>query len=391
MKGFRAAVAGALFHAAAIALLCPAALAQQPAPATPAAGNPAPATGAPAANAQPANAAQEPAAAKGAPTGVAGGRNATLQDRIPADQLLTLQAGTDAFQARFIADLSGLPRGAVIVLHNSGQHPSWPFTVAALLDDLPLHGWSTLSIELPAPAQDADAAPSGTAAAPAATPGAPAPATPAATTPAAAGTPNTATAAPDSAAVNPASAAGIEARALARIAAALKFLADRRERNVVLVGFGSGATRAAEAVRRMVADPAIQKTDPIATLVLVAPDNTVHGLELDLPKMLPATELPTLDIVLSSDPQALAEAELRRRAVLHQRQRIYRRLELPPIAPAENAQQALMVRRVRAWLQRDPEVDQRMLEARNAEAGGRGAGKNREADNKAQGADQKKK
>jgi hypothetical protein len=37
---------------------------------------------------------------------------------------------------------------------------------------------------------------------------------------------------------------------------------------------------------------------------------------------------------------------------LHQRQRTYRRLELPPIAAAEGAQQSLMVRRVRAWLQR---------------------------------------
>src|SRR5690606_36581920 len=79
-------------------------------------------------------------------------------------------------------------------------------------------------------------------------------------------------------------------------------------------------------------------------------------------------ELPALDIVLSNDPQAAAEAEQRRRAVLHQRERIYRRLELPPIAATENAQRALMVRRVRAWLQRDADVDRRMLEARNAQA-----------------------
>ena len=118
----------------------------------------------------------------------------------------------------------------------------------------------------------------------------------------------------------------------------------------------------------MVADPAILKTDPITTLVLIAPQNKLNGLEQDLPKILPATELPTLDIILSSDPQALADAELRRRAVLHQRTRIYRRLELPPIASAEKAQQSLMVRRVRAWLQREPDVDARLLEKRAQEA-----------------------
>jgi hypothetical protein len=118
----------------------------------------------------------------------------------------------------------------------------------------------------------------------------------------------------------------------------------------------------------MVADPAILRPDPVTTLVLVAPQNKVNGLEQDLPKMLPATALPTLDLILNSDPQALAEAELRRRAVLHQRQRIYRPLELPPIAAPESPQQSLMVRRVRAWLQRDPEIDARMLEERNAAA-----------------------
>lgn len=274
-----------------------------------------------------------------APGGVVGDRNETLLDRIPPEQLLTLQAGSDSFSARYIGDLSGLPRGAVIILHASGQHPSWPFTVAALIDDLPLHGWSTLSIELPAPAQDR-ATQSTTATAGAAP-------TPAAATP----TNKTAPATPAPATAN-AAASGIEPRAQARIAAAVKYLVEQKQKNVVLLGFGSGATRAAEMVRQMVADPALKKTDPITTLVLIAPANRLIGIEDDLPKILPSTELPTLDIILSSDPQALADAEARRRAVLHQRQRTYRRLELPPIASAEGAQQSLMVRRVRAWLQR---------------------------------------
>jgi hypothetical protein len=364
LQRFRSTIAQAL-----IALSCSAAMAQPaPQPKTPApAATPPATTTTPPATAQPATGTATQAPAIAVPAGVVGDRNATLQDRVPPEQLLTLQAGTDSFQARFIADLSGLPRGAVLVLHNSGQHPSWPFTVAALLDDLPLHGWSVLSIELPAPAQDPDPAPSGTVPAPAAAPGAPPAATPAATNTAAAGTPTTATATPANAAQNPASGAAIEARALARVAAALKYLADRREQNVVLLGFGTGATRAAETVRRMVTDPAILKPDPVTTLVLVGPQNKLNGLEQDLPKMLPATELPALDIILSSDPQALADAELRRRAVLHQRKRIYRRLELPPIAAAEKAQQSLMVRRVRAWLQRDPDVDARLLEERALE------------------------
>jgi pyruvate/2-oxoglutarate dehydrogenase complex dihydrolipoamide acyltransferase (E2) component len=278
---------------------------------------------------------------------VVGDRNATVSDRLPPEQILSLQAGNETFPARYIADLSGEPFGAVIVLHASGQHPSWPFTVAALLDDLPLHGWSTLSIELPAPAQDA-------------TTPAPATTTPAAPPPAAASPANksnTPTPATTPAAANN-SAIGIEPQAQARITAAVKYFTDQNKKpaRVVLLGFGSGAIRAAEWTRQLVANqpppPPLQKTEPISALILIAPVNRLIGLEQDLPKILPSTELPALDIILNSDPQAVADAEARRRAVLHQRQRIYRRLELPPIAGAESAQHSLMVRRVRAWLQR---------------------------------------
>src|SRR5690606_11242800 len=68
-----------------------------------------------------------------------GGSNRSLGDRIPLQQQLWLQAGVDRFFARYVGDLSGTPRGAVLILPDAGQHPSWPYTVAALLDDLPLH------------------------------------------------------------------------------------------------------------------------------------------------------------------------------------------------------------------------------------------------------------
>jgi len=98
----------------------------------------------------PAATAESAPAATGA-TGSVGDRNALYTDRVAPEQIVVLDAAGDKFQARLVADLSGLPRGAAIILPDSGQHPSWPLTVAALLDDLPLHGWSTLAIELPTP------------------------------------------------------------------------------------------------------------------------------------------------------------------------------------------------------------------------------------------------
>src|SRR5690606_26502271 len=88
---------------------------------------------APAPDPQPAAApATEPAAA--APPPVAGDANRQLSDRIAPEQQLWLQAGEERFFARFVPDLTGAPRGAVLILHDAGQHPSWPLTVAALFE-----------------------------------------------------------------------------------------------------------------------------------------------------------------------------------------------------------------------------------------------------------------
>ncbi len=333
-----------------LSLMCNYALAQTaPTPAAPAPATPTAATQA------------APSAAPAATSGVVGGKNATYTDSIPPEQIIALDANGDTFQARHIGDLSGLPRGAVIVLHDSGQHPNWPFTAAALIDDLPLHGWNTLAIELPTPAAESRKAaepPANTTPTPAPAANAAPPSTPPATTATPAASPTTTAPALD-----------IEPQAQARINAAIKYFTDQNQRTIVLIGFGSGAIRAAENLRLIAAvNPADANTAttptattpppttpastaPLSALVMIAPLQKVNGIEMDLPKLLPLTGIPALDLILDNDPQARAEAEARRRAVLHQRARIYTRLELAPINTASDAQHSAMVKRVRSWLQ----------------------------------------
>ncbi len=282
-------------------------------------------------------------------TGIEGERIALFSDRIPSDQIVTLDAGGDKFQGWHIADLTGQPLGAVIILPDSGHVPSWPFTAAALVDDLPLHGWSVLSIELPAPAP-AESKPD------AQTP----PEKPATTnTPAAASTAPSAATSPASPAPTPAPTAptppAIELQTQARISTAIKYFAEQNQRNIVLIGFGSGAIRAAETLKDIAATNTATPADttPITALVMIAPQQQIGGVELDLPKLLPLTGTPALDMVLDSELQARADAEARRRAVLHQRTRIYTRLELSPINNASDAQHSGMVKRVRTWLQKN--------------------------------------
>lgn len=289
---------------------------------------------------QPAATTQPTAATQSSSTiaGSVGGRNALYTDRIPPEQIITLEANGDKFQARHIPDLSGLPRGAVVILHDSGQHPNWPFTAAALIDDLPLHGWDVLNIELPAPSIDIAKPEASAQATPAAANNSP----PAAN--AAPATPATTTATPTTVAIEP--------QAQTRISAAIKYYADQNQRNIVLIGFGSGAIRAAENLRLIVAATP-NNTAPLTAMVIIAPLQQLSGIDLDLPKLLPLTGIAALDLVLDNDVQARAEAEARRRAVLHQRTRIYTRLELPPLNNASDPQHSLMVKRVRTWLQKN--------------------------------------
>lgn len=283
--------------------------------------------------------------------GVVGNGSAFYSDFIPANQIVTLAAGSDKFKAWHIADLTGQPRGAVIVLPDSGHLPSWPTTAAALIDDLPLHGWDTLNIELPVPSADTPAAE--IAEPNAATPNANA-TTPAATTASAAtNTPKTAT--PPAAGTKPADTtpADVEKQAQARIAAAIKFFTDRGEHNIVLIGFGSGALRAAAALPPLTAANTAPPgaIAPITALVMIAPLRQLDGIEMNLPQLLPLTTVPALDLTLDGARQTRADAELRRRAVLHQRTRVYTQLELTPL-DASDSRHSEMVKRVRSWLQK---------------------------------------
>jgi len=73
-----------------------------------------------------------------------------LEKRIIHGQPVWLQ--TDKQQkvfAIYTEDRTGKHNGAVIILHDMGQHPDWPDVVKPLREALPDHGWSTLSVQMP--------------------------------------------------------------------------------------------------------------------------------------------------------------------------------------------------------------------------------------------------
>ena len=73
-----------------------------------------------------------------------------LQGNLERGQAVWLNtADEQKFLAIQTPDVTGKQLGALIILHDMGQHPNWPEVVAPLRKRLPDAGWSTLSIQMP--------------------------------------------------------------------------------------------------------------------------------------------------------------------------------------------------------------------------------------------------
>ncbi len=60
-----------------------------------------------------------------------------------------LNDNTAKFFAVYDVDQSGQPKGAVIILHDADSHPDKPEIIRPLRSNLPMHGWATISVQLP--------------------------------------------------------------------------------------------------------------------------------------------------------------------------------------------------------------------------------------------------
>jgi len=71
-----------------------------------------------------------------------------LRAQYPKGEITQLQADGESFTALWRKDRSGDALGAVLLIPAVGQTANWPNTIDVLRNELPLTGWSTLSIDL---------------------------------------------------------------------------------------------------------------------------------------------------------------------------------------------------------------------------------------------------
>ena len=78
-----------------------------------------------------------------------------IVDAILVGEPVWLEAGDHKFLSIQTGAEDGGQERAVILMHGIGVHPDWPAVINPLREQLPEHGWATLSLQLPVLAADA--------------------------------------------------------------------------------------------------------------------------------------------------------------------------------------------------------------------------------------------
>ncbi|MHC6223657.1 alpha/beta hydrolase family protein [Pseudomonas sp. X10] len=277
-----------------------------------------------------------------------------LERQVPKAELQTLQAGADSFLALWKPANDSDPQGALIIVPGAGETADWPKAVGPLRRKFPDVGWHSLSLTLPDLLADSPQARVETQPTPAPDQGtgesAPAKDTPA---DANANVAQATAAEADTAQSTNAMEASDQndqadaERIFARLDAAVAYAQQQNARSIVLLGHGSGAYWAARYLSER-QPPEVQK------LVMVSAQ-TPARVEHDLESLAPTLTVPTADIYYATRTQDRHAAEQRLQASKRQRDSQYRQMLLIAMPGNAAAEQEQLFRRVRGWLNPQPE------------------------------------
>lgn len=202
-------------------------------------------------------------------------RIAQLKAQYPKEDLINLEAQGKSFSALWKKDQSGEALGAILILPSEGQTANWPNTIDVLRKELPQDGWSTLSIDIEGQRQKS--------------------------------TLNTKTAAEKN--VEASATTDSNTSNMARMEAAIGFLHQQGQYNIVLVGYGGSthlvldyASRA-DALGMNRSIKSSQSTGlkrPVRALILISPFS-YDGERLSKKlSHFPYKDMPILDIIFGS-------------------------------------------------------------------------------------------
>ena len=221
-----------------------------------------------------------------------------IVDMLIDGEAVWLGPDTAQFLAIHTPDLTGEPKGTVILVHGMGAHPDWQEVIQPLRVGLPEYGWATLSVQMPVLPNDAA----------------------------------------------PAEYAPLVPEAAPRLQAALDWLAGRDTGPVFIVAHSLGAVMSAAA---MTGDSAPAP----AGLVLIGMGGNPDDPHLDSVAHLEQLTLPVLDLYGSRDlDSVLAGREARARAARRAGNDDYRQVGITGANHFFTGLEPTLVRQVRGWL-----------------------------------------
>ncbi len=311
-----------------------------------------------------------------------------LAKGVDGETAVWLEAMEQPFLALYEQELTGQAVGAVLIINAEGQHSSWPTTSERIRLSLPEFGWNTLSTELPlpetrpipkrseAPSPNSDEDKEGTSKQEAAA-GDKASAEATETTTANNNPPIKAEAgedkeifdsgtgqlsdgsiAPTSASNNqiPESEADqlkvpAEDIAVARLHAAINYLHQQGQFNIVLMGSGVGALRSVCFLKDIPKVNQSTQSRLIRSLVLINARNRLPNDDRQLHKCLDTPEMPVLDVYVGLDERNHKEAKERRKYAHRKNYGTYQQIRLPQLARNTMLGENRLSRRVRGFLE----------------------------------------
>jgi hypothetical protein len=296
----------------------------------------------------------------------------SLSPQLPEDAIVWLgTTANEKFLSLWRPDRSGNPRGALLIVHSEGEHIAWPDSTGPLHETLPDYGWATLALSLPEPAL------SQTPKRTLAVKSLPSPKTEASADSKedpedpkkseAMVAEKTAAEKTDESKTNkplevktaaqeelPAKSSRLpEEITEQRLATALRFLHDKGQFNIVILGSGTGAIRANTFLNNTtpkIDNPDLGAAKPFSGIILLNSRNRLPTMEQDYTEWFADPEIPVLDIFLSKDLRNFKAAKARKIVAKQKKVVLYKQVKLNHLTATSVAQENLLSRRIRSYL-----------------------------------------